>query len=385
MDSIKINIAGDLYLGRRLELLAQTNPEMLIDNEVLSVFENADFNIVNLESALTDADEKYKISKTGPNIKASPQTIGLIDLLKINLVTLANNHIFDFGEKGLSDTLEICRLHNISTVGAGLSLHEAMQPFFTTIGDIRLCVINIAENEWANANEKHGGANPMNFPPNIRILHKAREMADIVILIIHGGTEHSYYPSPRMVDQNRLFAEEGASIVICHHAHCVSGYEIHNNVPIFYGLGNFLFDSKTTFEGWFEGAFLSLDIKQNKQFTWKLNPYWQCKSHLKIEFPDDTFKKEIEKKMEAISQIIADPQKLREKFAALVDSRYDYILSIFSTSYIVKFKFLRNIISKVGLERFFIRNDQIKRILNSTRCESLSDVAFGVLNKYLKN
>ena len=87
MDSITINIAGDLYLGRRLETLAQTNPEMLIDHEVLQVFKKSEFNIINLESALTDAGDEHKISKTGPNIKSLPKTIGFLDLIKANLLT----------------------------------------------------------------------------------------------------------------------------------------------------------------------------------------------------------------------------------------------------------------------------------------------------------
>lgn len=384
MDSININIAGDLFLGRRVESPAENNPETLFDENIYNLFASSNFNIVNLESALTFADEKHKILKTGPNIKASPNTIGVLDLLKINLVTLANNHIYDYGEKGLSDTLDLCKKHNISTVGAGLTFGDASETFFKKIGNVMIGVVNITENEWSNANEFHGGANPMNIVANIRSLREAKKIADIVILIVHGGNEGFHYPSPRMVDQYHFYAEEGASIIIGHHSHCISGFEIYEKVPIFYGLGNFLFDAKTDFAGWFEGILLNIKINERKEISWKLYPYKQCKKCLKVEFPNDNEKLMIENKILAINEIIADPEKLKAKYTDLVKSQAKHILSIFSTSYILNYKYLRSAIRKLGLERFFIRRDQLKLILNSTRCESLKDVSLGVIENYLK-
>jgi poly-gamma-glutamate capsule biosynthesis protein CapA/YwtB (metallophosphatase superfamily) len=125
MDNIQLNIAGDLFLGRRLESIAKKNPEFLFDAKVFKLFSDSDFNVLNLESPLTNAGDEHQILKTGPILKASPETIGVLDLLKINLVTLANNHIYDYGDKGLSDTLKLCKNHNIATVGAELNLSKA--------------------------------------------------------------------------------------------------------------------------------------------------------------------------------------------------------------------------------------------------------------------
>jgi len=148
MDAIRLNIAGDLFLGQRLESIATKNPESLFDTKILQLFSDSDFNIVNLESPLTTASDEHQIEKTGPNLKASPDTIGVLDLLKVNLVTLANNHIYDYGDQGLFDTLELSKKHNIATVGAELTLNKASKIFLTKINQCTIGIVNIAENEW---------------------------------------------------------------------------------------------------------------------------------------------------------------------------------------------------------------------------------------------
>ena len=283
MDNISINIAGDLFLGRRIESLAKENPPALFDAKILNLFSDSNFNVVNLESPLTNAGKEHLILKTGPNLKASPDTIGVLDLLKANLVTLANNHIYDYGKKGLSDTLDLCKKNNIATVGQILLLNKASKIFFKKIGQITIGVVNIAENEWGNANDNHGGANPMNIVANTRTINEAKKLADIVIVIVHGGHEYYHFPSPRMVEQYRFYAEQGASIIIGHHSHFISGYEIFEGVPIFYGLGNFLFDSTTSSKGWYIGLLLNLQINAQKEVSWNLYPYKQCNGKIKVE------------------------------------------------------------------------------------------------------
>jgi poly-gamma-glutamate capsule biosynthesis protein CapA/YwtB (metallophosphatase superfamily) len=384
MDAIKLNIAGDLFLGRRLESIAQKNPESLFDTKVLQLFSGSDFNVLNLESPLTNASDEHQILKTGPNLRASPGTIGVLDLLKINLVTLANNHIYDYGDKGLSDTLELCKKHNISTVGAELTLHEASKIFLKKIDQFTIGFVNIAENEWGNANDNHGGANPMNIIANTRSINEAKKLADVVILVIHGGHEYYHYPSPRMVEQYRFYAEQGASIIIGHHSHYISGYEIFEGVPIFYGLGNFLFDSTTDSKGWYRGILVSIGINMQKEITWKLHPFKQCHGNLKVELLEGEEKSEIENEISNINSIIADPEKLKEKFNGLVESQKKLVLSMFSTSYLLNQRYFRSAIRKLGLERFFLRKVQLKSILNYSRCEAHKDITFEVLLNYLE-
>jgi hypothetical protein len=383
MDNIKINIAGDLFLGRRLEPIAIKNPESLFDSKVLDTFSNADFNIVNLESSLTFAGKENEILKTGPHLKASPETIGALQLLKTNLVTLANNHIYDYGDKGLDDTLALCEKHNISVVGAGTSLHEASKIFLKKFEEVTIAFINIAENEWSNADEFHAGANPMNIIANIRSINEAKKIADIIILIVHGGHELYHFPSPRMVAQYRFYAEQGASLIVSHHSHYISGYEIFNGVPIFYGLGNFLFDSSINLKDWYQGLLLSIEISSEKKISWKLHPFKQCAEKLQVEFLEGDEKLKVETEIQNINSVISDPEKLKAKFHEFTEGQKKNVLSMFSTSYFLKHRYFRSGIRKLGLERLFLRKEQLKSILNYSRCEAHRDITFEVLRDYL--
>lgn len=385
METISINIGGDVFLGRRIEPIAIESPDSLIDKKVLEHFRDSNFNILNLESPLTTAGSQDQLIKTGPNLKASPDTIGVLRLLNTNLVTLANNHIYDYKEKGLSDTLQICESNDIATVGAGSDLRKASEIFLKKIGEITIGIVNIAENEWCNANENRGGANPLNVIHNIRSLQNAKEKADVVILIIHGGHEYYHYPSPRMTELYRFYAEQGASIIVGHHSHCISGHEVYKEVPIYYGLGNFLFDNTTNFEGWYEGIVLNIQIDANKKIRCKLYPYKQDKYRPGISFLEGADRTRLENHIEYINSVIADPQKLEQMFNLFVENRKKDVLSIFSTSYFVNHRYFRSAIRKAGLEPLFLRRSQLKSVLNYFRCEAHRDISIKTILDYIEH
>ena len=385
MASIGINIGGDVFLGRRVEPIAIESPESLIDKKILELFTNSDFNILNLESPLTTAGSRDQLIKTGPNLKASPDTVPVLRLLNTNLVTLANNHIYDYKETGLSDTLSICESNNIATVGAGSNLQKASEIFLKKIGETTLGIVNIAENEWCNANENRGGANPLNVIHNIRSIQKAKEKADVVILIIHGGHEYYYYPSPRMVELYRFYAEQGASIIVGHHSHCISGNEVYKGVPIYYSLGNFLFDNTTNFDGWYEGILLNIQIDENKRLTCKVYPCKQDKYHPGISLLEGADRTKLENQIDDINSVIADPQKLAQMFNLFVESQKKNVLSIFSTSYFINYRYFRSAIRKAGLEPLFLRRSQLKSVLNYFRCEAHRDISIKTILDYIEH
>src|SRR5690554_2655087 len=241
-----ILITGDLVISKEYH---SSN----IDDNIVSLFKNSDLNIVNLEAPVTNSNKT--INKTGPNIKSHEQsTKDVLDKLDIDVVTLANNHVLDYDEQGVADTLSFCKANNIRPVGAGMNLEEASKTLYVDTIEGKIAIINFAENEWTCATKETAGANPMDLIENFKQIKKAKEKADFVIVIVHGGNEHHHYPSPRMVKQYRFYAENGADAVVGHHTHCVSGYERHKNVPIFYSIGNFLFPKENQKrEGWYFG------------------------------------------------------------------------------------------------------------------------------------
>src|SRR5690554_3036512 len=254
--STSILIAGDLVID-------QAYKTSNINSNVVDLFNNSDLNIVNLEAPVTASNSK--IIKTGPHLKSNEKsTLEVLKALRIDAVTLANNHLLDYDEKGVKDTLEFCENNKIQTVGAGMNLKEASKTKYFDTKEGKIALVNFAENEWSSATEETAGANPMDIIDNTNQIKEAKKNADFVFVIIHGGHEYYNLPSPRMQKQYRFYAEQGADIVIGHHTHCISGNEIHAGVPIYYSLGNFLFTSSSTYEDWYVGLVLEININKGK-------------------------------------------------------------------------------------------------------------------------
>ena len=147
---------------------------------------------------------------------------------------------------------------------------------------------------------------------DIKDLHKE---VDKVIVIIHGGCEHYQLPTPRMKRDYHLIVDFGADVIVNHHQHCYSGYEIYNGKPIFYGLGNFFFDNpRKRHDKWNEGLLLSLDISKDDT-RFELIPYNQCDDEPVIKIKEYDAVKE---KIEELNSIIADNKLLNEQFDKLV-------------------------------------------------------------------
>ncbi|MEM9075523.1 MAG: CapA family protein [Bacteroidota bacterium] len=376
---MRIIIGGDVFLGGEAEQHALERPSKIWHSSIKSVFKKADLRIVNLESPLTDYSRK--LSKTGPNLKARKETIDCLTELNIDLVTLANNHILDYGKKGLEDTMSTCLDNNIDYVGADINLELAKKTYYKTIGDKRIAVVNFAENEWASATEDGAGAHPMDLIDNINQIKQASQNSDHVLVIVHGGHEHYHYPSPRILKQYRFYAENGASAVVAHHPHCVSGYEVHRNVPIFYSIGNLFFSDNTDFEGWYEGILVSLTF--GGSINWEIIPYRQCSnnSFLVEALTPQESDEFIKTKIHSLNKVIANSDELRSKWD-------DFVMSQLSNRSLLlagKTNIFYLILNKLGLSSLFLKKSYLRLLLNLVRCEAHRDLSIDILNTQLKD
>src|SRR5690606_21014007 len=220
---MKILITGDF-------VISQPYSATRISEEIKGLFAQSDYNIVNLEAPVTESNSK--ILKTGPHLKSEKEsTLEILKALNINLCTLANNHVLDYDEQGVLDTINFCKENNIQTVGAGKNKEEAAKVFYLDSDVGKVAIINIAENEWASATDTTAGANGMDLIDDIKTIQEAKSQSDFVFLIVHGGHEYYNLPSPRMQKQYRFYVDNGADAVIGHHTHCISGMEIYKDKP----------------------------------------------------------------------------------------------------------------------------------------------------------
>jgi len=355
-----------------------------ISEGLQGLFGSSDFNIMNLEGPAAEKNLQFRIQKTGPHIINDPEIFPVLKKLNIDLVTLANNHLMDYGPQGLSDTIRNCRQNSINTVGAGICLKEAQAPFIFEKGSVKLAVLNFAENEWASASDNDPGTNPLNIIENVRQIKRAKETCDLVLVIVHGGHEFYPLPNPQMVSLYRFYAESGASAVIGHHPHCISGYEVFQGTPVFYSLGNFLFTMRSSRDMWYTGLLLKLKINEDKGLEWDLIPVRQEKEIFALTLPGGIDKQNILSEVDKYSAIIADDNKLMERWKAFVGEWYNDKIDIFSPLQLFNNKKIIQLFQKSGLNRLFRTKKHYSQMLNHIRCESLSELTKSVFEKYLE-
>ncbi|MDG1572731.1 CapA family protein [Robiginitalea sp. M366] len=375
---MEILITGDFCpINRTLNYIETPNE---IFGELLPEINKADLAITNLECPLTSSNSK--IVKTGPCIKAPESAINFLKEAGFKLVTLANNHIMDFGLEGLEDTLRVCEESGIQTVGANLNKTEAQKPFLTTIEGKKLAVINIAENEFCTATDSLAGANPLDLIQNYQQIIDARKTSDFVIVIYHGGREHYQLPTPRVRNTFRFFIEVGADVVVAHHPHCFSGYEIHRGRPIFYSLGNFIFDFKRKYQKgeWTKGAALRLSLSDgNTNFA--LIPFYQGRQEdprLKVLLPEQ--KEQFDSRIKELNRIITTDDLFEAQWRNYIKTQSKGYRNLLR----VKNKYLRKLIS-MGLlpQPLNLQKSHDTLLLNLFKCETHHEIFTAVLDKDL--
>jgi poly-gamma-glutamate synthesis protein (capsule biosynthesis protein) len=334
-----------------------------------------DLHITNLECPLTR--NNIKILKDGPCIKADPEMIEALKYAQVDVACLANNHILDFGALGLMDTIALCNKAGIKTVGAGNDLNEASEPLYLSVKDRNIAIINITQNEFSSALKDKAGANPLNIIQNFYSIKEARKHSSIVLVIVHGGNEDYNLPSERIVEAYRFFADIGASAVISHHSHCLSGYEVYKDVPIFYGLGNFIFECPFTDvpDSWYTGMMLSLNINSEEKISFELKPFYQFKEGPGLKFLEGSEKNAVMKEIDLYSEIIKDKRKLQQKWDEFSEkSRHYYYTELTGLGKIrrklYRFPFMQKLI--FPLKRKIVLYDMIK-------CEAHNDVISDLL------
>lgn len=370
---MNILVCGDYVPIGRVAQDLEKSDYATIFNQIKEITEQADYSIVNLEAPIVK-QQALPIEKTGPNLKCTEKAIYSIKYAGFNCVTLANNHIRDYGDTGIQDTLELCKKNQVDYVGAGRNIEDACSTLYKEIDNKKIAIINVCESEWSIATEKAYGAAPLNVVRVSRQIQEAKNKADFILLIIHGGVEHYNLPTPRMVETYRFFIDMGADAIVNHHQHCYSGYELYGNKPIFYGIGNFCFDRGIERNRrWKEGYMVSLNFE--KSISFKIIPYVQSDTTTTITvLPSDAYNENIEK----LNKIINSPNKLKELFTELSKKKssfYFNTLEPFNNRYIRKFQNM-NLLPKVVNRNFK------KKILAITRCESHLETFLSLLKSH---
>ena len=261
---MKLLFTGDINFRGLTEPSTETCTDILA--EVLPYFEKVDFRIVNLETPLADKERHMPIKKSGPNLICNPSNVLFLKTLHTDVCTLANNHIGDFGEGAVMDTLALLDAHDIRYCGAGTNIDRAYDACRLEKDGFSVSLISVCENEFGIATEITYGSAGYNVRRLLNKIKQEKQASDAVIVVFHGGNEFNPLPSSDTQDRYRLICDMGADAVIAGHTHCPQGYEIYDGKPIIYSMGNFLFKSgseRTANDSWYYGYMTELDIGES--------------------------------------------------------------------------------------------------------------------------
>lgn len=312
--TLSIIAAGDLCMWPPLDTLIGTGKEDSVFQQVKPLFNSVDFRLVNLENPLTNIGEP--IPKSGPNIRSPEEGISIVTAGRFDCTILANNHIGDYGPKGVIRTLNVLADHKIGYVGAGKNIYEARKPWIREKNGITLAVLATNENEFGTAEEDFPGSNGFNFYRIREDIISACNQADFVLMIMHGGNEYNPVPSPLVVDRYRSFIDAGADAVIGMHPHCVQGCEIYKNHPIIYSTGNFLFCNKSisdAYDRWYYG-YLPHIVFGDLYPEMVIHPYRFTPDGRNIILLANEEKSIILRYLERISKVISDRRTLQNHY-----------------------------------------------------------------------
>lgn len=229
-----------------------------LSEDILFEIKKAKYVIGNLECPAT---EKTKpITKCGPNLKAKLEDLEILSSAGINILSLANNHILDYGQDAAIDTFEACRNNGISFFGAGKNCIEANKPLIIEIERKKVGLISFAEEEFNIGTTTTPGAALFDPYDSFERISVLKEEVDLVIVLYHGGIEHYIYPTPLLQKKCRKMIIAGADLVLCQHSHCIGTKETYLGKTILYGQGNAVFGYRQGNTKWNEGLLVEVGV-----------------------------------------------------------------------------------------------------------------------------
>ena len=241
-----INFADDYIPMGYLAAVGSDDIAAGIDQEYIDIMNGMDLMWINNEFTYSDRGEP--LPGKAFTFRSSPSHVSYLKDLGIDIVGLANNHSYDYGEISLLDTMDVLDKAGIPYVGAGRNIEEAASPVYLETNGFTIAYVAASCAEKYIYTPEATASDPgiLLCVDNTRFLESIRtaaEHADFVIALPHWGNEHTTWLTDEQKEGARAYIDAGADAVIGAHPHVLQGIEFYKDKPILYSLGNFWFDN----------------------------------------------------------------------------------------------------------------------------------------------
>jgi poly-gamma-glutamate synthesis protein (capsule biosynthesis protein) len=283
---------GDLMLGRKVSMRLRERPPEWFWGDVLPLLRDCDGAIANLECPITSCSEKWQRSWKFFHFRADPAAVGILIDGHVGGVCLANNHMLDFGEAGLADTVRHLDAAGIVHAGAGKNAVEAAAPAYLDLTGLKVGLIAATDNMRPfAAGDERPGTNFVEIDGDARTLawieRSVTQMrqygARLIVLSLHWGPNMRLAPRQRFRRFARAAVECGVDVIHGHSAHVVHAVERHGDGLILYDTGNFIDDYwKFPFRQTTTSFAFLLDIEDGRLARLRLVPVHVHSPHLEL-------------------------------------------------------------------------------------------------------
>jgi poly-gamma-glutamate synthesis protein (capsule biosynthesis protein) len=237
--------AGDVHFVDHIEEQLLADPRHVLD-PVKPVLSSADLAMVNLETAITDRGAP--VAGKNFHFRSPAKSFDALEAAGVDVVSMANNHVLDYGPDGMADTFAAIAKTKLPVIGLGHDAAEAYEPYRTTINGQRIGIVSALDwlepgliDAWSATETQAGVAFSIDPTRLLAEVEALRPDVDTLIAFLHWGTEETHCASPEQSQLAQQLIDAGADLVVGSHAHRVFGAGHVGDALVAYGLGNFVY------------------------------------------------------------------------------------------------------------------------------------------------
>jgi len=248
---LRIGIVGDIMLGRRVESKESSN---LISPDLLNLMRSCDIMCANLEGPITEL-------ATAESVASKPESIGILNTL--SLVSIANNHITDYGIDGIQETIKHLSTNGIKYTGLSPEEYSPYTPLVIRSQESDVAFFGCVSEDLQNDPKS---TYKISFLEN-RLLKESisaakEEGISNIVVLAHCGIDYMGLPTKKIISLTEELIDAGANIVITNHPHVIGGYKYYKNGLIWFSLGDFIFDSDSSVRK--KSVFLVMEMNEDR-------------------------------------------------------------------------------------------------------------------------